>query len=173
MCNQPSDRFFYRMGNIFPARIFPNLQYCKEAGYKSSPTCEKVQDEPSLREESSPTCKKVKLQENHRMSGSTPKGGTPAGAGKPVEYIETKGPEMNEEIKKLIEILTDINEDVDFANEKALVDDGLIDSFDITSIITALDEEYGVRIEASEIEPENFNSVEAILETVKRYQKKK
>ena len=80
---------------------------------------------------------------------------------------------MNEEISKIIEILMDINEDVDFANEKALVDDGLIDSFDITSIITALDEEYDIRIEASEIEPENFNSVEAILETVKRYQAKK
>ena len=77
---------------------------------------------------------------------------------------------MDEEIRKLIEILTDINEDVDFANEKALVDDGLIDSFDITSIITALDEEYNIKIEASEIEPENFNSVDAILETVKRYQ---
>jgi len=80
---------------------------------------------------------------------------------------------MNEEISKLIEILTEINEDVDFANEKALVDDGLIDSFDITSIITALDETYGVRIEASEIEPENFNSVEAILETVKKYQSRR
>lgn len=80
---------------------------------------------------------------------------------------------MNEEIAKLIEILTDINEDVDFANEKALVDDGLIDSFDITSIITALDETYDIRIEASEIEPENFNSVEAILETIKRYQAKR
>ena len=77
---------------------------------------------------------------------------------------------MNDELKKLIEILTDINEDVDFEHEKALVDDGLIDSFDITAIITALDETYGVRIEASEIEPENFNSVEAILETVKKYQ---
>ena len=80
---------------------------------------------------------------------------------------------MNADIKKLVEILTDINEDVDLANEKALVDDGLIDSFDITSIITALDEAFGIRIEASEIEPENFNSVEAILETVKRYQAKK
>ena len=76
---------------------------------------------------------------------------------------------MNEEISKLLEILTDINEDVDFANEKALVDDGLIDSFDITSIITALDETYGIRIEASEIEPENFNSIEAILETIQKY----
>lgn len=80
---------------------------------------------------------------------------------------------MNEELSRIVEILTDINEDVDYVNEKALVDDGLIDSFDITSIITALDEEYDIRIEASEIEPENFNSVEAILETVKRYQAKR
>lgn len=80
---------------------------------------------------------------------------------------------MNEELKKLLEILIDINEDVDFENEKALVDDGLIDSFDITSIITALDETYDIRIEASEIEPENFNSIEAILDTVKRYQAKR
>lgn len=80
---------------------------------------------------------------------------------------------MNEELSKIVEILMDINEDVDYVNEKALVDDGLIDSFDITSIITALDEEYDIRIEASEIEPENFNSVEAILETVKRYQAKR
>jgi len=80
---------------------------------------------------------------------------------------------MSEEIRKLIDILMDINEDVDYENEKALVDDGLIDSFDITSIITALDEEYNIRIEASEIEPVNFNSVEAIRETVKRYQAKR
>ena len=62
---------------------------------------------------------------------------------------------MSEEIRKLIDILMDINEDVDYENEKALVDDGLIDSFDITSIITALDEEYNIRIEASEIEPDS------------------
>ena len=80
---------------------------------------------------------------------------------------------MNEDISKIVEILMDINEDIDYVNEKALVDDGLIDSFDITSIITALDEEYDIKIEASEIEPENFNSVEAILETVKRYQTKR
>ena len=86
---------------------------------------------------------------------------------------ERDNKDMSEELSKLLEILTDINEDVDFVNEKALVDDGLIDSFDITSIITALDEEFGVKIEASEIEPENFNSIEAILETVKRYQGKK
>ena len=75
-----------------------------------------------------------------------------------------------DEMKKLLAVLADVNEDVDFANETALVDDGLIDSFDIIALIAALDEAYGVHIETADIEPENFNSAAAILETVKRYQ---
>ena len=77
------------------------------------------------------------------------------------------------ELKKLIAILSDVNEDVDFENETALVDDGLIDSFDINVIIAALDEAYDIHIEVGDIEPENFNSAAAILETVKRYKASK
>ena len=79
---------------------------------------------------------------------------------------------MNEK-QKLLEILRDVNEDVDFENETALVDEGLIDSFDINVIIAALDEAYDIQIEVGDIEPENFNSAEAILATVKRYQEAK
>ena len=79
---------------------------------------------------------------------------------------------MNE-MQKLLEILHDVNEDVDFENETALVDEGYIDSFDINVIIAALDEVYDIHIEVGDIEPENFNSAEAILATVKRYQEAK
>ena len=79
---------------------------------------------------------------------------------------------MNE-MQKLLEILRDVNEDVDFENETALVDEGYIDSFDINVIIAALDEVYDIQIEVGDIEPENFNSAEAILATVKRYQEAK
>lgn len=79
---------------------------------------------------------------------------------------------MNE-MQKLLEILRDVNEDVDFENETALVDEGYIDSFDINVIIAALDEAYDIQIEVGDIEPENFNSAEAILATVKRYQEAK
>ena len=79
---------------------------------------------------------------------------------------------MNE-MQKLLEILHDVNEDVDFENETALVDEGYIDSFDINVIIAALDEAYNIHIEVGDIEPENFNSAEAILATVKRYQEAK
>ena len=79
---------------------------------------------------------------------------------------------MNE-MQKLLEILRDVNVDVDFENETALVDEGYIDSFDINVIIAALDEAYDIHIEVGDIEPENFNSAEAILATVKRYQEAK
>ena len=75
-----------------------------------------------------------------------------------------------DEMQRLIAILKDVNEDVDFENENALVDEGLIDSFDINVIIAALDEAYDIQIEVGDIEPENFNSAAAILDTVKRYQ---
>lgn len=74
------------------------------------------------------------------------------------------------ELQKLLEILRDIKDDVDFERETALVDDGLIDSLDLTQIIAALDRAFGVRITAADIEPENFNSAEAMLAMIRRHQ---
>ncbi len=72
--------------------------------------------------------------------------------------------------QKIIDILIDFNEDVDYEQEKRLIDDGYIDSLDLTAIILELEEAFGVRIGSSEIEPENFNSVDAILDMIQRFQ---
>jgi acyl carrier protein len=69
---------------------------------------------------------------------------------------------------RIIEILDSIRPDVDFANEKKLIDDGLLDSFDIVSIISELNDEYNISIRVTELKPENFNSVEAILNLVEK-----
>ncbi len=76
------------------------------------------------------------------------------------------------EMQKLLEVLREIRDDVDFENETALVDDGLIDSLDLTQIIAALDDAFDVHITTADIEPENFNSAEAMLALVKRQQSK-
>ena len=76
-----------------------------------------------------------------------------------------------DEMKKLLEALEEVRDDVDFANETDLVEDGIIDSLDLTRIIAALDEAFDIHIPAGEIEPENFNTVEAMLAMVYRYQK--
>ncbi|HCI51524.1 MAG TPA: acyl carrier protein [Clostridiales bacterium] len=73
---------------------------------------------------------------------------------------------MNEKMERLLTILQDVNDEIDFAHERHMVDDGLIDSLELMKIIVALEEAYDVRIDAGEVEPENFNSAEAILALV-------
>lgn len=71
---------------------------------------------------------------------------------------------------RLLEILSEIKDDVDFESEDNLFDDGILDSFDILQIINALNEEYDISIPASEIIPENFNSAESLYAMVQRLQ---
>ena len=65
-------------------------------------------------------------------------------------------------MEKLIEILTELHDDVDYYAEEGLVDDGILDSLDIVAIVTEVDAELGVRIPPEEIIPENFNSAKAL-----------
>ena len=67
---------------------------------------------------------------------------------------------------RIIELLQEIKEDIDYANETALIDDELLDSFDILQIISALDEEFDISIPAAMIVPQNFNSAEALWNMV-------
>ena len=64
--------------------------------------------------------------------------------------------------KQIMEILTEICPGIDFENEKALIDDGLIDSLDIVAVVTELMEAFDVELGVDDLTPENFNSVEAI-----------
>ena len=76
-----------------------------------------------------------------------------------------------DDMQKLLAVLAEVKDDIDFEAEKVLVDDGLIDSLDLTQIMLALDEAFDIHIPAGEIEPENFNSAEAMLALVRQYQK--
>lgn len=71
-------------------------------------------------------------------------------------------------MEKLLEVLKAIRDDVDFEKEEKLVDDGILDSFDIVAIVGELSEEFDVTFTAEDIEPENFNSVAAIMALVER-----
>lgn len=73
-------------------------------------------------------------------------------------------------MEKILEILKSIRSDVDFENEKALIDDGILDSFDVVSVVGELCDEFDITITAEDLEPENFNSVEAIAALVERLQ---
>ena len=71
-------------------------------------------------------------------------------------------------MEKLLAILKELHSDVDFENEQNLIDDGILDSMDIISLITEISDEYDVTITAKDIIPANFNSAEALYELIKR-----
>lgn len=69
---------------------------------------------------------------------------------------------------KILEMLKKIRPDIDFASEKTLVDDGLLDSVDVMSIVAALKDSFGVVVSMAELDPDDFNSAETILALVER-----
>ena len=71
-------------------------------------------------------------------------------------------------MEKLLEILKDLHPEVDFENNEELIDDGILDSLDIVTIVTEIDDKFGVTIPAEEIVPENFNSAAALMALITR-----
>lgn len=71
-------------------------------------------------------------------------------------------------MEPLLEILTNLHPDVDFTHADRLIDNKILDSFDIVTIIAEVDNEYDVAIPAEEIMPENFNSAEALYKLIKK-----
>jgi len=73
-------------------------------------------------------------------------------------------------MEKLLEILNEVNADVDFENCESLIDDGILDSFDIVSIVGELNDEFDVEISPVDIIPKNFNSAKAMWSMIERLQ---
>lgn len=71
-------------------------------------------------------------------------------------------------MEKLIEILTELHPDTDFYSETGLVNNGILDSLDIVTLITEINDRFDVSIPAEEIVPENFNSANALYELILR-----
>lgn len=69
---------------------------------------------------------------------------------------------------ELIEILKDLHSDVDFDTCTTLIDDKILDSFDIVSIVSEVNDRFDVAIPAKELVPENFNSAKALWDLITR-----
>jgi len=69
---------------------------------------------------------------------------------------------------KLLGILKSLRSDVDFETETLLVDNGVLDSFDIISLVSELNDAYGIQISVVDLVPENFNSVQAMAALIAR-----
>ena len=71
-------------------------------------------------------------------------------------------------MEKLLEILSSLHPDVDFENTEDLIDDGILDSLDIVTLVTEINDAFDVAIPAEEVVPENFNSAKALMELITR-----
>ena len=71
-------------------------------------------------------------------------------------------------MEKLIDILSELHPDVDFETEQHLIDEGILDSFDIVTLVAEIDAEFDVQIPAEELVPDNFNSAKALFALVER-----
>ena len=70
--------------------------------------------------------------------------------------------------EKILEILNDINDDVNYEVESALIDDGVLDSFDIVSLVSDLNSSFDINITVVDLVPENFNTLDAMVALVER-----
>lgn len=68
--------------------------------------------------------------------------------------------------EELLRILTDICPGVDFEAETALIDDEIIDSLDIVTIVSEIMDTFDVEISVEDLQPENFNTVDAMLQLI-------
>jgi len=71
---------------------------------------------------------------------------------------------------ELLEILKEAKPEVDFSSEKSLIDNGVLDSFDVVQLVMKLNEEFDIEIGAEEITPENFNSADSMWAMIQRLQ---
>ena len=71
-------------------------------------------------------------------------------------------------MEALLDILRDLHPEVDFENNERLIDDHILDSFDIVALIADINNEFDIAIPAEEIIPENFNSAKALYALIER-----
>lgn len=71
-------------------------------------------------------------------------------------------------MEDLLQILSELHPEVDFETEENLIDNGILDSFDIVTLITEIGETFDITISAEHIIPENFNSANALYELIQK-----
>lgn len=74
-------------------------------------------------------------------------------------------------MNELLKILNEVKPNIDFEKEKNIIDDEIIGSFDIITIIAMINEKFNIEFPVEELTPENFQTVEILYNTIKRIQK--
>lgn len=71
-------------------------------------------------------------------------------------------------METLLEILQELHPEVDYHTHTALIDDKVLDSFDVITLVAEIDDRIGIAIPAEELVPENFNSYASLQQLLER-----
>ncbi len=72
-------------------------------------------------------------------------------------------------MKKIENILLEITPDIAFSDDVKLITDGYLDSLDMIRLVSAIEDEFKIIINSSDIKPENFETVNSICLLIKKY----
>ena len=70
--------------------------------------------------------------------------------------------------EKVLEILSNIRPEFDFAENLNFIDEGMLDSLDVVTLVADLDSTFGISIDGVDIVPENFSSIESIIDLLEK-----
>ena len=73
-------------------------------------------------------------------------------------------------MNELLKILNEIDDSIEWEKEQALIDEHMLDSFGVITLVSELEDVFSIELDASEIIPEHFNSVNAMWSMIKRLQ---
>ena len=65
-------------------------------------------------------------------------------------------------MKSIAEILKEIRPEFDFTASNDFIVDGMLDSFDMVTLVATLDKNFGISIQGTDIVPENFQNLQTI-----------
>lgn len=70
--------------------------------------------------------------------------------------------------EKVIQILSELRPEFDFNDSLNFMEEGMLDSFDIINLVTALDQEFGISIDGIDVLPDNFSTIDRIIGLVEK-----
>lgn len=70
--------------------------------------------------------------------------------------------------EKVLDILSNLRPEFDFTEDVDFIEEGMLDSFDIVTLVSEIEEKCGVAISGADIIPENFASVDAIVDLINK-----
>lgn len=69
---------------------------------------------------------------------------------------------------KIVAILTELRPEFDFTEDVNFIEEGMLDSFDVVSLVDELEEQFGIKIDGVDVLPENFSTIDSIISLLKK-----